>query len=107
MTAKLKYLKLMKWAALEPSDRKCAYCQCEMRLEPGYSNSATVDHVVPQSQGGAHNHANTALVCLICNVMRGDMSVEAFLSFLTTDFAKVRRDQLVQRQQQRKKGKKP
>lgn len=51
----------------------CAYCGVEMvgfergarGKHPG--RKASIEHVVPISQGGAHTFANTVLACLDCN----------------------------------------
>ena len=42
----------------------------------------TVDHVVPQSQGGTHHRENLQLLCGACNSLKGDRSQAYLLSVL-------------------------
>ncbi len=60
----------------------CVYCGVKThRLAKGLSRSpglATLDHVVPRSQGGPLNSANLVLACQACNNQRGVMDAQAF-----------------------------
>ncbi|MFF4892929.1 HNH endonuclease [Micromonospora chersina] len=52
-------------------------CQiCGYKINPAtkypHPRSASLDHIVPLSEGGAHSRANTRLACWICNSRRGD-----------------------------------
>ena len=96
-------IKSEKWHSLPPWERVCYYCACEMQLRGGAPNSATLDHLVPQSRGGQHTHGNTVLACLICNTMRADMPVDTFRAYLESDFGKQRYQDLVHKL--KKKGK--
>lgn len=40
--------------------------------------AATLDHVVPRSQGGTNHHSNLVTCCHRCNSLRGDRDAEAF-----------------------------
>ena len=42
----------------------------------------TVDHVIPQSQGGTHHRENLQLLCGACNSLKGDRSQAYLLSVL-------------------------
>jgi 5-methylcytosine-specific restriction endonuclease McrA len=44
--------------------RTCAYCGCTPRF-------LTLDHVVPQTQGGLNTRSNLAAVCQRCNLSKG------------------------------------
>lgn len=61
---------------------RCVYCGVEThRLGAGLSRSpnlATLDHVVPRSQGGPLTPANLVLACQACNNRRGVMDAQAF-----------------------------
>jgi 5-methylcytosine-specific restriction endonuclease McrA len=61
---------------------RCVYCGVEThRLGKGMSRSpalASLDHVVPRSQGGPLNPANLVLACQACNNQRGVMDAEEF-----------------------------
>jgi len=61
---------------------RCVYCGVDThRLAKGLSRSpslATLDHVVPRSQGGALSPANLVLACQACNNRRGVMDAEEF-----------------------------
>lgn len=58
-------------------DRDGWICQlCGWKVDPEvkwpHPRSASLDHVVPLSKGGAHSRENTSLACLECNVRKGD-----------------------------------
>ncbi len=61
---------------------RCAYCGVDThRLAKGLSRSpnlATLDHVLPRSQGGPLNAANLVLACQSCNNQRGVMDAQEF-----------------------------
>ena len=52
----------------------CGICggEVDSGLEWPDSGSASLDHVVPLSKGGAHTYENTQLAHLFCNVSKGD-----------------------------------
>ena len=56
------------------NDAKCEYCRKRLVRE-----TATFDHVVPQSAGGYHKQKNGALACKRCNSLKGSMSKGTFL----------------------------
>lgn len=47
-----------------------------------HPKSASLDHVVPLSRGGAHSRANTQLACLECNVRKGNRAAGEQLALL-------------------------
>lgn len=61
----------------------CVYCGrlCrDVRPKPGRrhpKDGATVDHVVPKSQGGNNSPANLVTACWTCNHLKGDKTVFA------------------------------
>lgn len=61
---------------------KCHYCETEMTLSLGFNRTATVDHVVPRSKGGADTNDNIVAACYDCNQKKGNMPVEKFLRLL-------------------------
>jgi 5-methylcytosine-specific restriction endonuclease McrA len=67
----------------EPIDRdvvgerdgwKCGICRRKVNRKLSYPHrrSASLDHVVPLSQGGAHTYANARISHLECNNLRGN-----------------------------------
>ena len=60
----------------------CAYCGVvTRRLAKGLSRApdlATLDHVIPRSQGGPLSRENLVLACQACNNQRGVMDAETF-----------------------------
>lgn len=61
---------------------KCHYCHCDMLLPIGYSlhrNYATLDHVIPYSDGGTLNDGNAVAACARCNVLKGSMPYSDFM----------------------------
>ena len=51
-------------------------CFCRRRVNPDlrypHPRSATIDHIIPLSQGGSHTYANSRLAHWDCNVKRGN-----------------------------------
>ena len=64
--AKLSERKRRRLALLEASGWRCAYCSRALKLR-----TATVDHVVPKSRGGANVRANKVAACKQCNLSKG------------------------------------
>jgi 5-methylcytosine-specific restriction endonuclease McrA len=55
----------------------CAYCGG--RLSP---RTATLDHVVPKSQGGPATRENQVAACLRCNRLKADGSAHKLVAML-------------------------
>ena len=74
----------------------CHYCACVIH-DPkgcefdGVPNMATVEHIVPRSQGGGNDKANLVACCFACNNMRGDMSYEDMVGLSATGEARETR----------------
>lgn len=63
-------------------DRKCAYCRCETHM-PGthgvpYGDTATIDHVIPRSKGGANSRDNIVMACQSCNQRKANSDPKGF-----------------------------
>ncbi len=50
----------------------CAYCGCELDFENFH-----IDHMIPKSKGGP-NGANRVPACPLCNMCKGELSVDEF-----------------------------
>ena len=61
-------------------DPRCSYCR-EMLTLP----KATLDHVIPTSQGGMTHVENLVLACERCNTKKSSQSLENFLKELPND----------------------
>ena len=64
------YRKAVTWSRKNVMVRdgfKCVYC--------GTRNNLNIDHVVPQSKGGANNFENTVTSCVTCNSRKGDKTL--------------------------------
>ena len=46
---------------------RCYICDCVMTLRRDRPNTATREHVIPQSAGGKNNHKNLKAACHDCN----------------------------------------
>jgi 5-methylcytosine-specific restriction endonuclease McrA len=61
---------------------RCTYCGIETRPRRrglhGAADLATLDHVVPRSEGGRLIEENLVLACQSCNNARGVMDAAAF-----------------------------
>lgn len=64
----------------EAQNWRCCWCGVECRPEPGFKDSATIEHVLPRSKGGADHWDNYAMACASCNHHRGNASVEEMLA---------------------------
>jgi hypothetical protein len=53
---------------LEADNRHCAYCQT---TEANTGQPMTVDHILPQAQGGETNFENLCFACRRCNEFKG------------------------------------
>lgn len=62
----------------EAQNWRCCWCGVECDVRRGRKTSATVEHVVPKSLGGADEWENMALACSSCNGRRGVQDIEEF-----------------------------
>lgn len=87
MTAKYAYSTAKKvWIRTKLSseqNHKCCWCGCTTVEENGKKNSATIEHILPKSQGGTYDFENLAMACSKCNNERKTMDVDAFLAKIT------------------------
>lgn len=64
---------------------KCYFCSCETHLRKKEQkrmkhNTATVEHLIPKSEGGSSRIINLKMSCNKCNIHRGVMNaIEWFL----------------------------
>jgi len=49
----------------------CVFCSTLLSF-----NDATIEHVIPLSKGGTHNHENLTISCFDCNNERGTVPFE-------------------------------
>jgi 5-methylcytosine-specific restriction endonuclease McrA len=67
---------LQKW------NRTCVYCDKQhIPLE--------IDHIIPKSQGGSNRVSNLVLACHDCNIAKGALNIEYFLSHDKTRLAAI------------------
>ena len=57
----------------------CCYCQRPMTLRLNRPRTATIDHIVPKSRGGADKAFNYAAACRPCNERKSNTSLIMFL----------------------------
>lgn len=62
----------------EAQNWRCCWCGIKCDARRGRKDSATVEHVVPKSKGGADEWENMALACSECNGRRGVQDIEEF-----------------------------
>lgn len=66
---------------LERQDYKCAYCECKLDLVgDNETRRATLDHVIPRSEGGPNHESNLVVACGPCNQAKGDMPLKEFIT---------------------------
>jgi 5-methylcytosine-specific restriction endonuclease McrA len=59
--------KRQRWRVAEAQNWRCAHCAAA--LEPA---TATLDHVIPLSRGGADDYDNHVAACFSCNQSRAN-----------------------------------
>lgn len=69
---------------------RCYWCNHGMRPEFGFQNSATIEHLLPRSQGGSNKVDNLQSACARCNRTRGIQDHDEFMLTAKT-FPKDRR----------------
>jgi hypothetical protein len=55
-------------------DNHCFWCGKELQMD-----KATLEHIVPESEGGETSFENTTIACAKCNNNRGTMGINEFL----------------------------
>ena len=61
----------------------CAYCGRLTLITRGREPlGATIDHVIPRSNGGTFARANLALACRKCNGIKGNMMPDEWAAFM-------------------------
>ena len=63
----------------EAQNHRCCYCGFRFSHQTHTKRSATIEHVVPRSQGGEDHPDNYVVACAGCNSSRGVMPVEDFV----------------------------
>lgn len=69
-------------------NHRCCYCGGDTwhpliedyKTHRSNSNQATLEHLLPNSQGGTYHWDNLAMACSECNTARGDIPIEEFLA---------------------------
>jgi 5-methylcytosine-specific restriction endonuclease McrA len=63
---------------------RCGICHKAVRRNVAYPDpfSASLDHIVPLSKGGAHSRVNVRLAHLNCNIARGNRGAPEQLALL-------------------------
>lgn len=59
----------------EEQDFRCAYCEFEIVVNASgqteqFQNTATIDHKVPQNDGGENARNNLVAACMLCNRLK-------------------------------------
>ena len=62
-------------------DMRCSYCGIWFTRK---KHRVTMDHVVPRAKGGLTEEQNLRPACLTCNSVKGDRTVEEFMSMIWT-----------------------
>ena len=58
----------------------CKYCKRIMVLGGRADTEATKDHVIPRADGGGRIKNNIVAACRRCNLAKGDMPLEEFMT---------------------------
>lgn len=66
----------------EAQNHKCCWCGVRMTEKRNKSNSSTIEHVTPKSEGGLDHPDNFAIACNKHNRMRGILPVNVFMEKL-------------------------
>ena len=63
----------------EAQNHRCCWCGCAVTEQRDKKNSATIEHIVPRSLGGANHPDNYAIACSSCNQKRGVTDADVFM----------------------------
>lgn len=63
----------------ESQNWRCCWCGRHTSIKRGRRDSATVEHVLPKSQGGTDDWENLAMGCARCNSSRGSDDMDTFV----------------------------
>lgn len=63
----------------EAQNWRCCWCGRHVSIFQGRRDSATIEHVLPKSQGGTDDWENLAMSCARCNSNRGSKDAETFV----------------------------
>lgn len=77
----------------ERQSHRCCYCGgdtwhsdiIDHQTDRSESNKATLEHLLPASQGGTYKWDNLAMACSECNTARGNLPLEEFLASIQND----------------------
>lgn len=66
----------------------CIFCKCSMKAPKSgqrkqEDNYATLEHIVPRSEGGTNDESNFAVSCFACNSVRRSMPFEEFVQIIS------------------------
>jgi 5-methylcytosine-specific restriction endonuclease McrA len=69
-----------RWRQIIAEDHgwSCHWCGQGMRMETGYMNTVTIEHMIPRCQGGTNHRWNLAAACHRCNSVRRHTSMDEF-----------------------------
>lgn len=60
-------------SVIERDGPRCVYCGVDLE-----SNEIQLDHIIPESKGGATSYQNLQVTCKKCNTEKGILSESAF-----------------------------
>jgi len=63
----------------EAQNWRCCWCGRHTSIKRSRRDSATIEHVLPKSQGGTDDWENLAMSCARCNSNRGSQDMETFV----------------------------
>lgn len=87
----------------EAQNWKCCWCGDLCTPQRNKYNSATIEHVTPQSEGGADDWENYAMSCNRCNNARGTRSAERFAEMVEAGNFKEERETISNTQRRAEK----
>jgi len=79
---------------LEAQNHRCCWCGIRTSIDKKdkkKKNYATIEHIVPKSEGGIDHSDNFAISCQECNNIRGNKSIEDF----TYEITKANKDKSI------------
>jgi len=67
----------------ESQNHRCCWCGIRTVDEENHYNSATLEHILPKSKNGKSHPDNYVMSCHACNMKRGTMTVEEFMTIVS------------------------
>lgn len=84
MSKKTSTIKRLRDLAIERQSGRCFYCRQPMIIDGvrlGHNLLATAEHLIKKADGGKYNQENIVAAHGLCNMRRGERTVDEYLEY--------------------------